>query len=91
MRHLDQNSSDATRRPALPALIMGGILIGCSPIFVRLSEVGSVSTAFWRLALALVPLLLIARGGSGVMRPVTWRDRLIVALPGVLLGAELAA
>lgn len=50
---------------ALTALLIGGVLIGCSPIFVRLSEVGPVSTAFWRLALALVPLLFFTtRGGT---------------------------
>lgn len=70
---------------------MGGVLIGCSPIFVRLSGVGSVSTAFWRLALALVPLLLIARGDKVGVRPDTWADRVTVALPGIILGAELVA
>ncbi|NPD15524.1 DMT family transporter [Xinfangfangia sp. D13-10-4-6] len=47
-------------RAALAGLILGGVLIGCSPIFVRLSEVGAASTAFWRLALALLPLLLLS-------------------------------
>lgn len=47
-----------SRLPLL-ALIAGGIAIGCSPIFVRLSEIGPVSTAFWRLALALGPLILL--------------------------------
>ncbi|PWR25049.1 DMT family transporter [Zavarzinia aquatilis] len=38
---------------ALPALALGAAFIGCSPIFVRLSELGPTATAFWRLALAL--------------------------------------
>ena len=50
-------------RPALGgsflALLCGALAIGFAPIFVRLSEVGPVSTAFWRLALAL-PLLWVA-------------------------------
>lgn len=41
------------------ALLAGAVAIGFAPIFVRLSEVGPVSTAFWRLALAL-PLLWVA-------------------------------
>src|SRR5690606_4474598 len=41
---------------ALPALILGAVLIGLAPIFVRLVEVGPSAAAFWRLALAL-PLL----------------------------------
>lgn len=78
---------------ALTALLIGGVLIGCSPIFVRLSEVGPVSTAFWRLALALVPLLFFttrggtARGGT----PRTLGDIVLVSLPGLLLAVELVA
>ena len=41
------------------ALLAGAVAIGFAPIFVRLSEVGPVATAFWRLALAL-PLLWVA-------------------------------
>mgnify|MGYP003503505736 CR=1 FL=1 len=43
---------------ALVALFAGAIGIAFAPIFVRLSEVGPVATAFWRLALAL-PLLAL--------------------------------
>lgn len=80
-------------RLALPGLLFGVVLIGCSPIWVRLSEVGSVSTAFWRLALALIPLALLAgsRGEAVSGRPKTLRDRVEVCLPGVILGAELVA
>lgn len=80
-------------RPALLALLSGGTLIGCSPIFVRLSEVGPVSTAFWRLALALIPLLLFSARGTatGAEKPRTLRDALLVSLPGFLLAAELTS
>ncbi len=39
-------------------LLAGGISIGFAPIFVRLSEVGPVATAFWRMTLSLPPLWL---------------------------------
>lgn len=80
-------------RFALPGLLLGGVMIGCSPIWVRLSEVGSVSTAFWRLALALIPLALMAGGGrsGGAVQPKTLRDRIEISLPGVILGVELVA
>lgn len=39
--------------PALAALFTGATAIAFAPIFVRLSEVGPVATAFWRLTLAL--------------------------------------
>ncbi len=48
-------STNETAR-ALPALILGAVLIGLAPIFVRVAEVGPSTAAFWRLALAL-PLL----------------------------------
>ena len=44
---------------ALAALLAGATAIAFSPIFVRLSETGPTSTAFWRVALA-VPVLWIA-------------------------------
>src|SRR5215510_14388526 len=43
---------------ALGALLLGAVFIALSPIFVRLSEAGPISTAFWRVALA-VPVLWI--------------------------------
>lgn len=89
MRTISGNQS----RTALIALLAGGAMISCSPIFVRLSELGPISTAFWRLALALIPLLLLSRRGAGTAaeKPRTARDFLLVSLPGLVLAAELAA
>jgi drug/metabolite transporter (DMT)-like permease len=76
---------------ALAALVVGGILLGCSPVLVRVSELGPVATAFWRLALALIPLsLLFARHGSGGSLPVTMSQHVTAALPGVFLAGDLA-
>lgn len=84
----------SSRLPLL-ALIAGGIAIGCSPIFVRLSEIGPVATAFWRLALALGPLILLfsrnETAANAAARPNTLRGHLLAAIPGVFLAAELAA
>lgn len=46
-------------RLALPALLLGAVAIGCSPIFVRLSELGPVATAVYRVGFALPALLLV--------------------------------
>lgn len=80
------------KQQALLALLLGGVLIGCSPIFVRLSELDAVATAFWRLTLALLPLAFLARREAriGSKRPSGWREIATVSLPGVVLGAELA-
>ncbi len=37
---------------ALPLLLLGAVMISLSAIFVRLSEVGPITTAFWRMSLA---------------------------------------
>jgi drug/metabolite transporter (DMT)-like permease len=83
------------RRRAFIALVLGGIAIGCSPIFVRISEVGATSTAFWRLALALLPLAFLfarERGDTGSQRlPRRFSEHALAAAPGVVLGVELVA
>jgi drug/metabolite transporter (DMT)-like permease len=79
--------------PALPALVLGGILLGISPILVRISEIGPVATAFWRLAAALVPLVVIARTlerDREMPLPRRWAEHLAAALPGVFLAGDLA-
>ncbi|MGE5514320.1 MAG: DMT family transporter [Bacteroidota bacterium] len=44
----------------LIALVLGAVGIGFAPIFVRLSEVGPVATAFYRLSLSLPLFALMA-------------------------------
>lgn len=51
---------------ALGALLLGAVAIGSSAIWVRLSEVGPVATAFWRTALAVPFLVLWATLENGV-------------------------
>lgn len=83
------------QRWALAALVLGGAAIGCSPIFVRLSEVGPMATAFWRVGLAMLPLLLWygsnAAGAGTETRPRNLADRLALVLPGLMLAGDLAA
>ncbi|WP_225769300.1 DMT family transporter [Inquilinus sp. Marseille-Q2685] len=87
-------SPSPPQRLALPALILGGLAIGSSPIFVRLSEVGPVATAVWRVALAL-PILFLwyraerARGEAARARSLA--DCAALALPGLFIAADLVA
>ncbi len=80
---------------ALAALVLGGILLGCSPILVRVSHIGPVATAFWRLALALLPLTALfadaGRRGRVGQLPASPREHLTAALPGIFLAGDLAA
>ena len=87
-------TASATRnRLALIALLAGGIAIGGSPIFVRLSEIGPMATAFWRVALALVPLFVFFRATERrqVPGPEGVGDMMALALPGVFLAGDLIA
>jgi drug/metabolite transporter (DMT)-like permease len=82
----------ATQGRALSALVLGGICLGCSPILVRVSELGPIATAFWRSALALIPLAVgfgVSREGSTRPLPRRWSDHATAALPGVLLAGDL--
>jgi drug/metabolite transporter (DMT)-like permease len=77
---------------ALSALVLGGICLGCSPILVRVSELGPIATAFWRSALALLPLAAsFATGADTATRTMPRRlsEHTTAALPGVALGGDL--
>jgi drug/metabolite transporter (DMT)-like permease len=82
-----------SQRFALTALILGGAAIGGSPIFVRLSEVGPMATAFWRVALALIPIFIfsVIKGKNAGPKPEKLADYGMLILPGVILAADLAA
>jgi len=76
----------------LTALVLGAICLGCSPILVRVSELGPVATAFWRLTLALIPLaaaFLARRDAEPGARPRNRREYAVAALPGVALAGDL--
>ena len=80
---------------AIAALVLGGVFLGCSPILVRLSHIGPIATAFWRLALALAPLALLfaksSHSGSVGRLPSLPREHLTAALPGICLAGDLVA
>ena len=75
---------------ALLALFAGASAIGLAPIFVRLSELGPVATAFYRLLLALpvfgVWLLFEYRRATTVPRA----DRKLLLAAGLFFAADLA-
>src|SRR6266567_6760360 len=78
------------QRLALPALLLGGIAIGFSPIFVRLSELGPIATGFHRLFLALPLLWLWMRWEKRRAVPGTTRPEwLPVAVPGALFAGDI--
>ena len=80
----------ATPRLAFPALILANIILALGPVLVRLADVGPVAAAFWRLAIAMPFLFILAL-------PKLRKSRLsrgqwtIVILAGVCFAADLAA
>ena len=76
---------------AFPALLIGSTLLALGPWLVRLSGTGPVAAGFWRLALALPFLFLIARVAG---QPVHWPGRALAILTGFaafFFAADLAA
>ena len=76
---------------AFAALFVGSSALALGPWLVRLSEVGPVAAGFWRLALALPFLFVIARVAG---QPVHWPGRIlgtIVAFAAFFFAADLAA
>jgi len=78
------------RHRALPALLLGGVAIGFSPIFVRVSELGPIATGFYRLFLAL-PLLWLwmQREGRRAAPGTSKVDWLPIAVPGILFAGDI--
>jgi drug/metabolite transporter (DMT)-like permease len=78
---------------AFPALILANLFLAAGPWMVRLADVGPVAAGFWRLALALPLLALLAvwqARGRGQERP-SGGLILAVAVGGLFFAADLAA
>ncbi|WP_064711250.1 DMT family transporter [Rhizobium bangladeshense] len=86
------SEASPANRLALAALVIGGAAIGGSPIFVRLSEAGPMATAFWRVALALIPIFIVSlmKKDAGP-KPRNLSDYGLLTLPGLMLALDLAA
>src|SRR5436309_14399497 len=76
---------------AFPALFIGSSALAFGPWLVRLSGVGPVAAGFWRLALALPFLFVIA---ALTRQPIHWPGRklaTLVAAAAFFFAADLAA
>lgn len=86
--------TDNSRLLPLPALLLGAVAIGFAPVLVRLSELGPIATAFYRMSMALPVLILLElvaarRGVAGAAAPATGSGPGLV-LAGLLFAADLA-
>src|SRR5258706_12909858 len=64
----ERRGARALNRKAFLVLLCGGVCIGFAPVLVRLSDVGPVASAFWRLCLA-TPMLWLLVWARGRWRP----------------------
>jgi drug/metabolite transporter (DMT)-like permease len=81
-------------RLALPVLLLGASAIAFAPIFVRLSELDPVTTAFYRVFLSLPAMWIWTVIPAGSARPARapagLRDYARLALAGVFFAGDLA-
>ena len=78
---------------AFPALLIGAIAVGASAIFVRLSELGPIPTAFYRPFLAIPALWLWVALQPAVVerrRQASARDFGLMLLGGAFFAGDLA-
>ena len=86
-----QPSAPRAGRYAFPALLFANLMLAFGPWMVRLADVGAVSSAFWRLALAAPFLLLLARPGLARGGGASLGLAALVAAGGLFFAADLAA
>ena len=84
-------------RPAPPrlvpigALIVGNAALAMGPWFVRMADTGPVAAGFWRVALALPVLVLLARANRQPLAGVPRRTVLALIAGGAFFGFDIAA
>lgn len=73
------------------ALLLGNVALAMGPWFVRLADTGPVAAGFWRVALALPVLALLARANRQPLGGLPLRTVLAVMLGGLFFGLDIAS
>ncbi len=84
-------SAARTGRHAFAALIVANLFLALGPWMVRLADVGPVAAGFWRLALAVPLLIVLAWHGPGRRARPEWSIVAMIILGGLFFAADLAA
>ncbi len=88
-----EQTEDQNRTRLLPmvALLGGNVALALGPWMVRLADTGPVSAGFWRIALALPFLALIAGANGQRLTGIPAKMTGLVLLGGVLFGFDVAS
>lgn len=82
----------AAPRFIFPLFLLGSIILSAGPLFVRLADVGSVQSAFWRLAIGAPMLIMLVRAVEGRFpRPPSGVSIIWLVLGGLFFAADLAS
>lgn len=73
------------------ALLLGNVALALGPWLVRLADTGEVSSAFWRLFLALPFLVLFAKAAGQPMRGLPKKTLIVVAIGSIAFASDLAS
>lgn len=78
---------------AVAALLVANVALAFGPLFVRLADVGPVSAAFWRLALAvpLIAVLAAATARGRALPRLAARTWWLLAAAGIAFAGDLGA
>lgn len=87
------HATAAPRNRLLPvaALLLGNIALAMGPWFVRLADTGPVAAGFWRVALALPVLALLARANRQPLGGLPRKTILVVIAGGLFFGLDIAS
>lgn len=85
------SDQQAGLRFGVPALVLGNLCLAFGPWFVRMADTGPVAAAFWRIALAIPFLFLIAGATGDPARRLPLKMLGLFALSGFFFAADLAS
>ena len=89
--HVSHAEPRHSRLVPLTALVVGNVALALGPWFVRLADSGPVSAGFWRVALALPVLALLARANGQRLGGIPRGMIAAVLVGGVLFGLDVAS
>lgn len=78
-------------RYGLVALVVANALLAFGPLLVRFADTGPIASAFWRMALALPIIAVLARVSAKGGPRITVGLAVVIGLSGLMFAADLAS